>query len=161
MLEKRLLRKRIDIVIQGTIKSAYRGGIYEGSRGFTYLKTPPKNTNTAIFVKLGLEETKIKVPIKYLFPETTTDRGRLTTDNKVKPISTINGTRVVIIGADSEGSTDFIGTLGGVVVGHLRELQPLQVVVSIFAAKQHVYFPVQSLCRSYEGPFTWDGELFE
>lgn len=67
----------------------------------------------------------------------------------------------MIIGADSEGSTDFIGALGGVVIGHIYEVRPMQVVVSVFAAKQHIYFPVQSLCRSYEGPFSWDGEPFK
>lgn len=102
----------------------------------------------------------MKFPVKYVFPETTTEHAPSVSPQNARPIDKVNGTRVVIIGEDTKGNTDFVGALGAVVTGHGYEMHPMQVLVVLFKEKVHLRFPVHSLCRSLEGPFTFEGELY-
>lgn len=161
LLDERLEEKRLDIVIQGTKQTLYRNGRYDGHRGFTVIKSHLRNIDTVIVVKLGLDETQVKIPIKYVFPETTTEHAPSVSPQNARPIDKVNGTRVVIIGEDSKGNNNFIGGFGAVITGHGYELFPMQVLVLLFKEKAYVYFPVTSLCRSLDGPFTFELEHYK
>jgi hypothetical protein len=64
----------------------YRGGKYENYRGFLVLDAELRGTDSSVTVKLGLNATQIKFPLRYIWPETTTEReGAISASGSVCP----------------------------------------------------------------------------
>jgi hypothetical protein len=160
LLDERLLHKRLDIRIKGTLMSLYRNGRYENRCGFLVLTEKPPTTDTSVQVKVGYEESRLSFPLRYLFPETTTERPTITPLNKIAPITSTIGERVVVIGPDLAGDTTAIGLFATTVHCnyHILDCQACVLITTpgqLFSTYR--YFHSSSLCRSTAGPFTWFG----
>jgi hypothetical protein len=147
----------------GTAKSLFRNGRYENQCGFLVLTNKVKSTNDSVTVKVGYEESRLTFPVRYLFPETTTERinvGR--SDLMTQSVVSTPGERVVIIGPDAEGSSDLIGNYA-IVLQSLYQLLPGQVFLSVISGPsygQGRYFFVDSICRSTSGIVEWFGSNY-
>jgi hypothetical protein len=152
-----LVDKRIDVVIEGTMRGLYyRAGKYEGRRGVLVLRSPAKELDSAVTVKLGLIATQVKFPLKYILPESTTEREGAVNAPQSKLIHTVLGQRVVIIGKDLSGSMDFIGSYGSISPCQYP-LQPQESLVFLFPpVNKFVYFHSESICRSHHESVFWD-----
>jgi hypothetical protein len=148
--------------VTGTRKKIWRSGQYEDHRGFLVLTEVPKKNSTCVLVKLGFNQVKLKCPIEYLYPETTTELDRLVCHEDAVQIDMINCQRVVVIGPSWDGKMEFVGLFGYIVAAShsAYPLQPNQVCVFVYKDGQYldcVYFHINSICRSHQEHIVWDG----
>jgi hypothetical protein len=152
-----LVDKQIDVVIEGTMHGLYYwAGKYEGRRGVLVLRSLPEGLDSAVTIKLGLFATQVKFPLKYILLELTTERDSAVNAPQSKPIHTVLGQHVVIIGKDLLGSMDFIGSYGSISTCQYP-LQPHESLVFLFLpVNKLVYFHSESMCRSHNESVFWD-----
>lgn len=159
MLDPRLLYKRLDVRIKGTTRCLFHNGTYEDADGFTVLTGIPKNTDTSIFVKVGFEQSRIRFPLRFLFPEMTTQRPFFVPLKLATPVVSTYQQRVVIIGPDCYDKLDLVGNYGRITnTGYsLASDQAYVMVTTGLRRGEGSYFHGQSLCRSHDEPVVWDG----
>ena len=153
LLDSRLVGKKLDVRILGTRQTSFHRGRYENNCGFIMLQKVPDNVNHSTLVRIGFEESQRSFPIKYLHPQTTTERPPFVADKDVGPISSRIGQRVVIIGPDVGKNTELVGNYGHIVdSGHVLPvgLALVQVYGSGNVYGKWGYFNEESLCRSHQ-----------
>jgi hypothetical protein len=157
-----LQKKRLDIRIRGTTDNIWHNGAYENACGFLVLTKVPKSINDSVIVKIGYNQSKIYFPLRYIFPQVTTERSMFISRSAASPIVKTIGERVVIIGKDVEGKSDYIGH-HAVVIYCIWPLPPAQGCLQISTAGRNRgiirYFSEESLCRSDDGEFDWYGTM--
>jgi hypothetical protein len=151
LLDARLLKKRLDVRIQGTRVVLFHNGRYEGACGRITLDTIPATTEAAIRVLVGYERTKANLRPRFLIPETSTETPHLILAQNARPIVQAFGERVVIIGPDVYGNSDLVGNYG--LVLRTQYMLPadqacVQVCSNEPAEGRASYFVDTSLCRS-------------
>jgi hypothetical protein len=162
LLDDRLLNKRLDVRIEGTTKTLFRNGRYENQSGYLVLTDKPSTLDTSVTVRIGYRESQLSFPIRFIIPETTTEREGFNSNPVGQPINSVPGERVVIIGRDAEGVTEMVGNYG-FVIECIYPLLPGQacVVLSSGALREQVrYFFVESLCRSTFKSIEWFGHIY-
>ena len=124
-------------------------------------KIPP-NTNATILVKIGHEETKVTFPLKFIFPETTTERPGFVSNIDAIPVVHIGGSRVVIIRPDTTKNTDLIGNYA-ITINSPYPLPSDQTEVRILSEgpfmNQCFVVGEEAICRSHFDPVTWEGSF--
>ena len=115
LLDPRLVDKKLDVRIRGTTDPPFQGGRFEGRLGFTVLTKPPRNVTDSNIVKLGYSENRLLFQAQHLVPETTMERDVFVSREAAVSITSVVDMRVVIIGPDLEGSSDWIGCYGFIV----------------------------------------------
>jgi hypothetical protein len=146
LVEPRLLKKRIDVRIKGTVTDCYHGGRYEDQIGTIEMFFAPTGISSAVEVVVGANKTRRKFKLQYLEPVRTNESGPLPAD---KPISIEHcpGQRVIVIGPDLHGQTIFIGFYGKITQSQ-HHLLPGHACVYIKEHNCFTYFDIASLCRS-------------
>jgi hypothetical protein len=161
LLDTRLLNKRLDIRIWGTKERLVHSGRYEDECGWTVLTKPLKDVNQSILVKLGYAQSRLYFPAYHLFPEMTIARPGFVKPTTGRPVVSVEGERVVIVGADGEGKLDYVGN-HALVIHCPWPLTPGNALLSICSPGpffgQHRYFNEKSLCRSYAESVEWMGK---
>ena len=162
LLDPRLQKKRLDIHIRGTTVKIWHNGAYENACGFLVLTKPLKSTNDSVIVKIGYNQSKIYFPLHYIFPQVTTERSMFVSRSAASPIVKTIGERVVIIGNDVEGKSDYIGH-HAVVIRCMWPLPYDQGCLQILTTGPNWgtirYFSDMSLCRSDTGELDWFGTM--
>jgi hypothetical protein len=155
LLDTKLLNKRLDVRIQGTRVDPWQGGRYEGSCGFLVLEESPRHVTVAVVVKVGPNESRIRFPLRYIFPLMTTERPPTVLSNAAQPVISTLGERVVVIGSDYEGASDFIGCYGLIYTVGVSGFCYVNVGIPGQYYGQLRYFSENSLCRSTYGAIEW------
>ena len=153
LLDSRLLNKKLDVRINGTTDPLWRNGRYESKIGFIVLRMPLKSVDDSIPVMVGYTQGRVYFRAYHLSPETTTEQEGPTpqTAYPAHPMISVLGTRVVIIGADLLGYSDYIGQYA-LIIHCPYPLEPGQSCVQIINGERDAgyigYFHQKSLCRS-------------
>src|SRR6266487_3913977 len=100
LLDKRLLKKRLDVHIKGTSTTLFYNGCYENHCGHVLLDAVPVSTEASVRVKISFEQMKANIRVRYLIPETTNETPGFVSASQARPIVHAYGERVVIIGPD-------------------------------------------------------------
>jgi hypothetical protein len=152
--------------ITGTTSPPWHGGRHEGHSAFLVLTKSPKDIDTSQTVKVGFEQSRMYFKMCHLSPEQTTERPGFVSKEASKPIVSSIGQRVVIIGLDTTGESNFIGYYG-LIVACPFALDPGQACVQMASPGilwgKHGYFHETSLCRSHDdatGPVEWFGKYY-
>jgi len=158
LLDQRLQGKRLDVRIRGTTVQIWHNGAYEDACGILVLTKVPKSVDDSVVVKIGYNRSKIYFPLRYIFPQITTERPMFVSRNDASPVVKTIGERVLIIGNDAEGKSDYIGHHA--VVIHciwplLGDQGCLQIVTTGPFWGTIRYFSDTSLCRSDAGELDW------
>ncbi len=106
LLNERLLHKKLDVRIQGTDKTQFYNGSYEGQGGFIIMKKLPAREDDSVKVALRYNRTQRAFQVRYLVPETTTELERFVSAQSAQLVVSSPGQRVVILGPDVEGQSD-------------------------------------------------------
>jgi hypothetical protein len=153
MLNPSLVGKKLDVRIMGTTRTMFHNGRYENQCGFVILKTAPTNVNNSVTVKIGFEETQRPFLLRYLHPQTTTERPPFVSVEKSSLITSIIGQQVVVIGPDIQQNNDLIGSYG-LITNSGWILPPGQALVQCCSPGSFYgkwgYFNEISLCRSHQ-----------
>jgi hypothetical protein len=164
LLDMRLLRKRLDVRIEGTTTTLSYYGRYEGQCGYTVLTKTPSDVNVTVPVKVGFTESRIFLPLHHLSPQRTTERPGFVPAKAAHPIVSAVGERVVIIGVDLEGNSELVGNYA-LVIHCPWQLASGQACVQVSSRGsfwgRFGYFDQMSLCRSYYEPVSWMGMTIE
>ncbi len=151
MLDQRLVGKRLDIRIKGTVKALYHNGKWEDQCGYLVLQKTPVNEKDMILVKMGYSESQIRFTRCYLFPQMTTERPGFVDAKAARPVISSIGQRVVIIGPDAYGNSDRVGEYACIV--HCPYNIPShQALVMISFGQffgEYRYYNESCLCRSH------------
>lgn len=153
LLDSRLVGKKLDVRILGTTQTSLHRGRYKNNCGFIILQGVPANVNSSTTVRVGFAESQRSFPIKYLYPQTTTERPPFVADRDVGPITSKIGQRVVIIGPDVQKNGELVGNYGHIVFsGYVLPvgLALVQVCGSGNLNGKWGYFNEESLCRSHQ-----------
>ncbi|KAJ7089414.1 hypothetical protein C8R44DRAFT_892373 [Mycena epipterygia] len=141
--------KRLDVILRS--KGLFRSGNYDDRVGT--IGQLPHITNSGdcftIEVHFGhwSAETVMKTKQKFLQPlHVTAYEGSNKTNFKGRPLLQAQEVGVIIIGADSTGSTELIGEYGWVIAGG-----------NVRIKGRSVLFPLTSLCRSEGNPGILEG----
>ncbi|KAJ7126120.1 hypothetical protein C8R44DRAFT_874493 [Mycena epipterygia] len=133
--------RRLDIIIRG---SAYKGGHYDNKVG-CIARLPPQNqiktgSRGVVRVWLGPPQALQEIPINvdHIFPLMTTEIDGLIPSHRARRVMDVVGVKVVVIGPDSLGGTQFVGNQGWI------DRRGVCIGTNIFQ------FPEGSLCRSQE-----------
>lgn len=158
--------KKIDVRIRGTLSPLWQNGRYEDQLGFTVLTQSLQTVESPIMVKVGYEEKRISFQARHLVPETTTEESLpsfVQSNKRPTSVRSSVGTRVVIIGPDLNGRSDYIGQYA-VVTQCQWPLEPDQACTYIASTGPYwgmcIYFHVESICRSQTvsgRPIQWPG----
>jgi hypothetical protein len=150
LLNGKLLHKRLDVRIKGTMTTAFYNGRYENQCGYVVLESIPSSTASSVTVRVGFEQSRRSFKLFYLFPELTTENPGFVSREAAHPVVSSMGQRVVIIGPDLTGNTEFIGNHSQIIQSHY-ELQPTDALVLLWVhGSQAAYFNEKSLCRSLQ-----------
>ncbi|KAK6984900.1 hypothetical protein R3P38DRAFT_3231305 [Favolaschia claudopus] len=137
LLQTALENSCLDVVVRGASTSSTKP--YNDVVGV--IRSMPKvkrNDRGSVKVRFGRVICTDKwIPVKNLFPLTTTEFEGVTSRALARPILDVIGVNVVVIGPDTEGRCDFVGSTG-ITSSHGK--------VNIDGAL--ILFPVTSLCRS-------------
>jgi hypothetical protein len=150
LLDARLLHKRLDVRIKGTTNSLSHLGRYENKIGYIILDAVPSSINASVTVKVGYVEARRPFPVCHLFPETTTENPPFVSTEAARPVVSMPGQRVVVIGADLNGDLHLVGSYG-IVVASGYVLQPGHAAICISSGDfvgHGAYFEEKSICRS-------------
>ncbi|RDB22714.1 Transcription elongation factor SPT5 [Hypsizygus marmoreus] len=175
LLNYRLAYHKLDVRIQGTTDIGALGnhsGRYEGQEGFVVFFSSPSSLSDSITVKVGYNQSQVKLQPRYLYPQNTISIGDAsqtvssasTSTTSISSIISVPGTRVVIIGPDLSNSNELVGSYG-TVVQCPYVLGPGQAAIHIASPGPYwgtyAYFHVDSLCRSNarNGPVHWLGKV--
>lgn len=116
------------------------------------MKKLPASVDDSVVVRLGFQQSQRSFPLRYLVPETTTERPRFVEANVARSIVQEIGERVVIIGPDCAGSLDAIGSFGTIFQSYY--LLPPDLALVLIRNKgetdAYLYYPESSLCRSHQ-----------
>ena len=153
LLDSHLVKKRLDVRIQGTTDPVWHKGHHENQVGFIYLTKPLKTTNDLVSVKVGYNQSRIYFCAYHLSLEITTEWPMpiaTPTQPLTQVISTV-GEQVVIIGPDMAGNLDCVGELG-IVIHCPYPLELGQGCIQITRDQPHMgqisYYAESSVCRS-------------
>jgi hypothetical protein len=120
------------------------------------LNHPWKGLDSLVMVKLGLIATQVKFPLKYILPETTAEREGAVNASDAQLIQAELGQRVVVIGPDLSGNSNFIGCYGCVSSCQFP-LEPHDALILLYPpASQFAYFNKKNICRSHHESVLWD-----
>jgi hypothetical protein len=155
LLDMRLLNKRLSVCIQGTSVDPWQGGHYEGSCSFLVLEESPGHVTVAVVVKVRPNESRIRFPLQYIFPLMTTEWPLNVLSNAAQPVISTFGERVVVIGSDYEGASDFIGYYGLIYTVGVSGFCYVNVAIPGQYYGQLRYFSENSLCRSTYEAIEW------
>jgi hypothetical protein len=154
LLDARLLNIPLDVRIRGTTALQFHQGRYENHCGRLMLNAVPANNEASVKMKIGLVKTNVYMRPRYLFPEITTETTQMPGYVSASPIQRIVhvfGERVVIIGPDIYGTSDYVGSYGFISYSGYQ-LPVDQACVRFSSPGQYVgqgsYFMETSLCRS-------------
>jgi hypothetical protein len=141
------------VFIQGTtVGILVLGGRYEGQIGYMTLSTVPPNVDTRVHIRVGFTEANAFIPPRCLWPHRTTARPGFVPLEDARPVISVLGERVVIIGADVSGNSDWIGEYGRVVQCEFPP-PPASACVQALSGPSlgHLkFFHENSLCRSWQ-----------
>jgi hypothetical protein len=152
LLDPRLQNKRLDICIRGTTVKIWHNGTYKNACSFLVLTKAPTSVNDLVIVKIRYNQSKIYFPLHYIFPQITTERSM--SRSAASPVVKTIGKRVVIIGSDVEGTSNYIGQ-HAVVIRCIWPLLHDQGCLQILTSGPNWgtirYFNDHSLCQSDTG----------
>jgi hypothetical protein len=154
--------------VQGTTSTdpPWQSGKFEGQLGFVVLTRKAPSVQTSITVKTGFAENRALLQIQHLVPEDSTEVPTYRSEHAVPSASifSTSGCRVVIIGPDIEGCSDYIGNYA-LVASVAYTLPPDHSAVQIASPGpywgKYVYLDISSVCRSIpvSGPIDWFGTM--
>jgi hypothetical protein len=149
LLDSRLLHKRLDVRINGTRTTLWHNARYEDQCGLLELAKEVTSVKDSVFVRMGYNRSKIYFPLIHIFPETTTEKPGFVLPSAAQPVVKTIGRRVVIIGPDLEGRTDFFGYYAIVTYCPypLRDDHTCLQIMDV-PQVQLGYYAVESICRS-------------
>jgi hypothetical protein len=152
LLNEKLLHKQLDVRIKGTVDTLFYNGKYENKCGFVVLDSVPFNTASSVTVRIGLEQSRRSFKLFYLFPQTTTENPGFVPAEAARPVVSTVGQRVVIIGPDVTGNSEYIGSYG-MVIECCYNLPPGDALVLMYYPGPNSTFPAyfneSYLCRSH------------
>ena len=160
LMDQRLLCKKLDVQIQGTVEPPFHKNRYEGHNGFTILIKQPSDIMESNIVKMVFSENRLRFQIQHLRPETTTEWSGFITRKAASLITFAINMHVVIIGPDLSGDSSWIGAYA-YIVSCPFELQPDESHIQDFWGR-YKYFHKDSLCRSHSEngvPINWYGQI--
>ena len=152
LLDPRLVGKKLDVRVNGTITPLWQKGGYENKIGIVELKKLLKTVGDSIAVKIGYTQGWVFVCACHLLPEHTTQQPRPFQEPAMSErLINSPGMRVVIIDVDLVGSLDCIGQYAYIVRCPYR-LEERQACVQIAIGQSHMghigYYTEGSLCCS-------------
>jgi hypothetical protein len=153
LLDPRLVGKKLEVRVRGTITPPWQRGRYENDIGIVELKNPLKTVSDSIAVKIGYTQGRVFFRACHLLPEHTTQQPRPFPEVSTPELRLANspGMRVVIIGVDLVGNSDCIGQYAYIVRCPYR-LEEWQTCVQVAIGQSHTghigYYTEDSLCRS-------------
>jgi hypothetical protein len=161
-----LLFKKLDVRIQGTAtRRPWQGGKFEGQLGFVVLTKRAHSIEESTYVKTGYAENRALLQIRHLVPEHSTEvpAFRATNSTSHTSIHLSVGSRVVVIGPDSDKCSDYVGNYA-LVAPCSYDLLDNCALIQIASPGDHwgkyIYIDIRSLCRSnvpLGGPLDWFG----
>jgi hypothetical protein len=153
LLDPRLVGKKLDVRVKGTILPLWQKGRYKNEIGSIWLKKPLKTVCDSVAVKIGYTQGRVFFRACHLLPEHTTRQPRPFPELATPELRLTSGLgmRVVIIGADLVGNSDFIGQYAYILHCPYR-LEGWQACVQVAVGQSHAgcigYYIEDSLCRS-------------
>ncbi|KAF9455556.1 hypothetical protein BDZ94DRAFT_1363706 [Collybia nuda] len=165
LFDERLLMKKLDVRVQGTTSTypSWQSGRFEGQLGWVVLTNKIRSGHTSTYVKVGFAESRALLQIQHLVPERTTEVPTYwPTITAPTSIFSSPGTRVVVLGPDENGCTDYIGNYALVTQSPV-ELPNNFGLVQIASPGpnfgKYIYLDISSVCRSIPtpGPIDWFG----
>lgn len=155
------MNKRLDIVITGTkVGDMVRGGRYEGSTGFLVMTKQNITVRTSVYVKVGANQSRIKMELLYIDPLQTNARPTYHGHVIPGPLTKEYGRRVVIIGPDTSGDDKYVGRYGLVTRSDVDLSDETAYVLFYYKGmaehRQAGYYRLDSLCASDKEAVEWD-----
>jgi hypothetical protein len=129
-----------------------QGGRYEGQIGHVTMQKVPMNVDAVVRVRTGFTESQVWFPARCLWPHRTTARPGFVLPEDAHPVISVLGERVVIIGADVSGNSDWIGEYGRVVQSEFLPPPGSACVQALSGPSLGGlrFFLENSLCRSWQ-----------
>ena|ERR1700738_844077 len=152
LLDHRLVGKRLDVRISRT--GDFHKGKYEGKMGFVVLKSTPTTISDSVEVRVGHDESRRHFRLHHLTPERTMEipypEYMKKDPGMSPPVISTPGTRVIVIGADSHGNTDFVGNFGTTLASPYPQFACVLLSQTWPPTYSNMpgFFPPDSLCRS-------------
>lgn len=153
LFDARLVHKKLDVRISGTTQPVWRNGRYEHRAGFIVLRMPLKSESDSITVKVGYMQSQVSFRPYHLSPEITMHQegpGSQIVESAI-PMTSVLGTRVVIIGPDVIGASNYIGQYALIIYAPYQ-LNHGETCIQIINGERDAgfigYFHQTSLCRS-------------
>ena len=153
LINPRFVSKQLDVRIVGTTDPPWLNGRYERQIGYIVAKKPITSADSSIPVWVGYSHGRIWFRAHHLEPVMTTEIPSPLSDDlgPSLPLIDVLGARVVIIGIDLLGSSEFVGEYG-LIISCPYSLGHNQACVQIMNGGNHAgrigYFHSESLCRS-------------
>ena len=141
LADGRLIGKRVDIIIQGTVSTNFHKGKYEGRRGFFIVDAPLLTPTSHVAVKLGVLHATRNFQRRHIAPEKTTAREGTFEPSTSMSVLAKTGTPIVII---SPAGSQRVGQRGDVISGD-------GTTGLISVAGEEVGVHIDHVCRSSNG----------